>query len=408
MPEYIYKASDNTGKVVEGIMSAPEESALVAKLHGMGYIPIKVSPSSKSQKFSLSMKFSFSLPFGNVSGTDLLAFTQELSTLIKAGLPLDRSLSILVELTENEKLKEIVSELLKDIRGGRSFSDALAKHPRIFDRLYINMVKAGEAGGVLDVVLERLADFLDRSQQLKSTILNAMIYPIILICVMAIVIAVMLMFVIPRFAKIFEMMGKAIPLPTQILMSFSIALKSYWWLLAALGFIVYIAFRQYLATEGGRRAWDGLKLRLPVLRMLILKIEVARFSRTLGTLINSGVPLLQSLTIVKEVIKNVVVSHTILDVSKGAKEGKGVSGPLRSIGMFPPLAMHMIRVGEETGRLDDMLIRVADTYDLDIQNSVKRFISILEPLLILVMSFVVAFIVLSIISAILSINDISF
>ena len=389
-------------------MSAPEEGTLVTKLHSMGYIPIKISLSSAGQKLSLSMRFSsMTLPFSSVSAVDLLAFTQELSTLIKAGLPLDRTLSILVDLTEEVKLKKIVQEVLKDVRGGRSFSDALAQHPRVFDRLYVNMIKAGEAGGVLDLVIARLVDFMERSQQLKSTVLNAMIYPIILVCVMAVVIVVMLLFVIPRFTMIFESMGKALPLPTQILLSLSNAVQSYWWLFLGLGILVYILFQRWCATERGRLAWDTFKLRLPFLKTLILKIEVARLSRTLGTLINSGVPLLQSLIIVREIINNVIISQSITDISKGVKEGKGVSGPMRAAGVFPSLAMHMIRVGEETGRLDEMLIRVADTYDLDIQNTVKRFISVLEPLLILVMSFLVAFIVLSIIWAILSINDIA-
>jgi len=408
MPEYIYKATDSLGKVVEGIMSAPEEATLVSKLHNMGYMPFKISPSSTGQKLSLSMKFSVPLPFSTISGADLLAFTQELSTLIKAGLPLDRALSILVEITENEKLKKVVQEVLKDVRGGRSFSDALAQHPRFFDRLYVNMVKAGEAGGVLDIVLERLVDFQQRSQQLKSTILNAMIYPIILISVMAIVIIVMLMFVIPRFTMIFATMGKTIPLPTQILLSSSEFIQNFWWLILAVVIIISVLFQRYRNTEQGRLNWDTFKLKLPLLSDLILKIEVARFSRTLGTLINSGVPLLGALTIVKEVIKNVVVSNSISDISKGAKEGKGVSAPMRVVGIFPSLAMHMIRVGEETGKLDEMLIRVADTYDEEVQNTTKRFISALEPVLILVMALLVGFIVLSLIWAILGINDIAF
>jgi general secretion pathway protein F len=408
MPEYIYKAADSLGKVVEGVMSAPEEATLVSKLHTMGYMPIKISPSSTGQKLSLSMKFSVPIPFSAISGADLLAFTQELSTLIKAGLPLDRTLSIMVEITGTEKLKKVVQEVLKDVRGGRSFSDALALHPRVFDRLYVNMVKAGEAGGVLDIVLERLVDFQQRSQQLKSTVLNAMIYPIILISVMAIVIIVMLMFVIPRFSMIFETMGKTIPLPTQILLSSSQFIQNFWWLILAVVIIISVIFQRYRNTEQGRLKWDTFKLKLPLLRDLILKIEVARFSRTLGTLINSGVPLLGALTIVKEVIKNVVVSNSISDISKGAKEGKGVSAPMRVVGIFPSLAMHMIRVGEETGKLDEMLIRVADTYDEEVQNTTKRFISALEPVLILVMALLVGFIVLSLIWAILGINDIAF
>jgi general secretion pathway protein F len=410
MPEYLYKATDHTGKIVQGSMDVREEAAVISKLHSMGFIPIKIALSSEKRGLSipLNVKLSIPLPIREVSGKDLLSFTQELCTLIKAGLPLDRSLSILVELTESEKFRKIIQELLKDVRGGRSLSDALAQHPRVFDRLFINMVKAGEAGGFMDVVLERLVDFLERSQELKSSILNAMIYPIVLVCVMGLVIAALLIFVVPRFTSIFEMMGQEIPLPTQILLSFSLMIKNFWWLIVAIGIACYIGFQRYIATENGRYSWDNLKLRLAIIRDLILKIEVARFARTLGTLITSGVPILQALAIVKEIIGNIVISNSINDIQKGVKEGKGISLPMRSMGFFPPLAMHMIRVGEETGRLDEMLLRVADTYDREMQNSIKRFIAILEPLLILIMSGIVALIVLSIIWAIFSINEMPF
>ena len=410
MPEFLYKATDQAGKILEGGLTAADEAAVISRLRAMGYIPIQIESSSGGKKLSRSLNINIRIPalLSPVPAKDLLSFTQELSTLTKAGLPLDRSLSIVAEITDNEHLKSITQELLKDVRGGKSFSEALAHHPRVYSRLYINMVKAGEAGGVMDVVLERLVDFLERSQELKSTIGNAMIYPALLISVMGIIVSILLIFVVPKFVSIFDMMGQEIPLPTQILLSFSMIVKNYWWLIIGLMAALYAWFRNYTGKEQGRLNWDRAKLRLAVIRNLILKIEVARFSRTLGTLINSGVPLLQSLAIVKEVIGNVVISNSIATVQKAVKEGKGISLPMRSSGIFPSLAMHMIRVGEETGRMEEMLIRVADTYDREVQNAVKRFISILEPALILVMSLLVGFIVLSIIWAIFSINDVSF
>lgn len=410
MPEFIYKASDRAGKVVEGTLTAGERSDVVSKLRAMGYIPVRIEAATGGRKFSRSLRLDFALPnpLNRISGSDLLHFTQELTTLIRAGLTLDRSLTIIGEITDNQLLTDMTQELLKDVRGGKSFSEALAKHPRTFSRLYVNMIRAGEAGGVLDVVLERLTEFLERSQQLKSTIVNAIIYPALLITAMGVIVSILLIFVVPKFVEIFDTMGQELPVPTQMLLGVSMVIKNYWWLLAGVGIGCWMWFRNYTATEAGRRAWDRLKLRAAVIRNLIVKIEVARFSRTLGTLITSGVPLLSSLAIVKEVVGNVIIAEAVTTIHKAVKEGKGVSQPMRATAVFPSLATHMIRVGEETGKLDDMLIRVADTYDQDVQNSVKRFISLLEPGLILVMSVIVMCIVLPIIIAIFSINDVTF
>ncbi len=410
MTEFIYKASDRTGKVIEGSIDAVDEPSVVNKLRSMGYIPIRIGASSGGKALSRSLNLSISIPttFSRVSAKDLLSFTQGLSTLIKAGLPLDRALSIITEITDNELLKTITQELLKDVRGGKSFSEALAQHPRVFNRLYINMVKAGEAGGMMDVVLERLVDFLERSQELKSTVFNAMIYPIVLISVMGLVVSIMLIFVVPKFVDIFDSMGMELPLPTKILLAISMVIKNYWWLILGLSLAGYFWFKNYTQSENGRLTWDGITLKLALIKDLILKIEVARFSRTLGTLLISGVSLLQALTIVKEIVGNMIISNSISTIQKAVKEGKGISLPMRSTGVFPSLAMHMIRVGEETGKMEEMLIRVADTYDRDVNVSVKRFLSLLEPALILLMSIIIGFIVLSIVLAILSINDAPF
>lgn len=415
MPEYSYKATDRTGKVMEGSFDAPDEAAVVARLRGMGCIPIRIDqaargarPASRTLSFKVDFKTRFASPFKRVSETELLAFTQELSTLIKAGLPLDRSLSVVSEITENELLKGITDEVLRNVRGGKALSEALAKHPKIFTRLYINMIKAGEAGGILDVVLERLVDFLERSQELRRTVVNAMIYPLVLIVVMGIVMSVLLIFVVPRFVGIFESMHQELPLPTLMLLGFSTAVQQYWWLIFGGGIGLYVWFQKFKASEKGRRIWDDFLLKLPLIQPLILKIEVARLSRTLGTLITSGVPLLQSLGIVREIIGNTIIANTINTIQKAVKEGKGVSLPMRSLNVFPSLAVHMIRVGEETGRMEEMLIRVADTYDQDVSVTVKRLLGLLEPLLILVMALLVGFIVISIVLALFSINDITF
>ncbi len=408
MPEYIYKASDRSGKVIEGSIAAGHQSEVVSKLRGMGYIPIRISAATGSRNLSRSLSLNLSIPnpFARVSGKDLLPFTQELTTLVKAGLPLDRSLSIIVETTESEQLKSVTQELLKDVRGGKAFSEALAPHPHIFSRLYINMIKAGEAGGVLDVVLERLSEFLERSQELKGTVVNALIYPAVLISVMGVIVSVLLLWVVPKFVAIFDTMGQDLPLPTQMLLSFSMTIQHYWWLILGLAVGGCFWFHNYTGSENGRRSWDAFKLRIAVVKELIIKVEVARFSRTLGTLITSGVPLLQALMIVKEIIGNTVMADSITSVHKAVKEGKSVSAPLKSSTVFPPLATHMIRVGEETGRMEEMLMRVADTYDKDVRNSIKRFIALLEPFLILFMALIVLCIVLPIIYAIFSINEI--
>jgi len=411
MAEFYYRASDRSGKVVQGSMEAPDQAAVIAQIRRMGYVPVRIDASGSRRRVSaawLNINLDLKLvnPFGGVSGKVLLSFTQELSTLIRAGLPLDRSLSIIAEVTDHPRLKKIAEEVLRDVRGGKSLSDAFAKHPAVFNRLYVSMIKAGEAGGVLDVVFERLTDFLERSQHLRSTVANALIYPALLIVVMGLVVAGLVVFIIPRFVEIFKTLGQQPPASTRLLLCVSNVITGYWWLvlLGVLG--LYYWFKKYSATEAGRLRLDSTLLRVAILSDLILKVEVARFARTLGTLINSGVPILQALAIVKEIVGNVVIASSIARIHKEVKEGKGVSAPMRSDGVFPPLAVHMLRVGEETGRMEEMLMKVAETYDGEVQNAVKRFISLLEPALIVTMALIVVAVIVPIILAIVSINDV--
>jgi type II secretion system protein F len=404
MPEYSYKATTLSGQTVEGLMEGKDEEAVIQGLHQLGYIPIRIAAArEKGEGFRLS-----GLLPQRVGIKDVLIFTQELSTLISAGLPIDRSLNILGTLTENRKLKETVKDILKRIEGGNSLGEALGQYPRIFPKLYVNMVRAGESGGFLETILSRLARYLQSTKEIRDYLISVMIYPLILTLVSGASVVILMTFVIPRFARIFSDMGQAIPLPTQMLMSASHFVRSYWW--AGLGalVLVYLGLKAYSQDEERRLNWDRFKLRWILVGDLIKKVEVSRFTRTLGTLLQSGVSILPALTLVKEISQNLAISRSIHYVHDRLREGKSVSKSLEETNIFPPLAIHMIGVGEETGRLDEMLLKVAENYEENVQTSIKRFVSLLEPLIILVMGSVVGFIVVSMLLAIFSINEIPF
>jgi len=402
--EFSYKATDRLGKIFEGAMEGRDEKAVVESLQKLGYIPIRISASQAQG----AMKPGIRSYFERVTLKDLMLFTQELSTLIEAGLPLDRSLQILAELTEKEKFREVVRDLLRKIEAGSSFSEALSSYPGIFPRLYVNMVKAGEVGGVLNVILARLTKYLQTSKETREYLVSVLIYPALLTLVSGASIVILLTFVIPRFAKIFADMGGTIPLPTQILLSVSQFVKDYWWAIAGGLLAIGFGIRSYTKQGEGKVQWDQLKLRLALVGNLVKQMEIARFARTLGTLIQSGVPILQALQIVRETASNEIIARSIGEVHTGVKQGGSISKTLQSQGIFPPLAVHMMTVGEETGKLDEMLMRVAETYEASLQTALKRFISLLEPMLILFMGLVIGFIVISMLLAIFSINEIPF
>ena len=397
MATFSYRATTHEGSVIEGNIEAPDERSAVERLRNTGVIPLKISSSTETARWRYSLR--------STKG-DLLVFTTELSALLSAGLPLDRSLNILAQISENKHMKRIIQSILKSIREGNSFSDALRKHSDIFPRIYINMIKAGEAGGVLVVVLDKLNEYLASSKELKDHIFSAMIYPSIIMLAGSISIIVLLTYVLPKFSSIFAELGTSMPLPTQILLAFSNSLKSYWWIILILHVVGLLVLKSYIKTASGRYKWDLLKLKL--FKDIITKLETARFCRTLGTLLKSGVPLLQALNNSKEVIHNRVISSTIDAISKGAKEGKGISTPLYNAKVFPELALSMIKVGEETGHLETMLVKVAETYEKSLRLTIKRFISLLEPVMILFMGIIIGFIVLSILMAIFSITEIPF
>ena len=409
MPRYSYKAADDSGKVVEGVLEAAEEKEVVKELHNMGLIPIRITLSKGgSGNLNINISNQFLSLFKGVSSKDLMIFTQDLPSLLEAGLPVDRALAILIDAAENEKFAEVLRSILKAIQGGGYLSDAMSKHPKVFSSFYVNMVRAGEAGGVLESVLARLGEFLETSEELRDYIKSAMVYPLFLVCVGGASIIILMTFVIPKFSMIFSDMGQTIPLTTRILLGLSGVLSHYWWVILGVLAALFYFIRRYFKSQAGRLVLDHYKLTLPAVGDLVRKIEVARFARTLGTLTKSGVPILQALDLVKDIMTNQIITRSMEKVHERVKEGERLSKPLGESGVFPSLAIQMITVGEETGRLDNMLLRVAANYEKMVRNTVKRYISFLEPAMILAMGLVVGFVVLSMLMAIFSMNDMPF
>jgi general secretion pathway protein F len=351
-------------------------------------------------------RFEFRLSRG-IGARDLLALTQQLATLSEAGMPLDRALAILEELAPNARVRAVVADLLHAVRGGSSLSDALSKHhPRPFSRLYINMVRAGEKGGVLEATLRRLAEFQEARQAFTEAIVSALIYPAVITTVGAGAIVFLMTFVIPRFATMFADMGQAIPLPTQILLAASLVVQSYWWVGLLVGLGAVLGWRLWTGTAEGRLAWDRLLLRMPLVGGIIIKVETARFTRTFGTMLRSGVPVLGALAVVGDIMTTRIVGAAVHRLSDSVKRGGTVAAAMHEHTPFPALAIHMVRVGEETGRLEDMLLKTADTVESDVRSELRRLIGLLEPAIILAMGVVVAFIVVAMLLAIFSINEI--
>ena len=401
MPVFTYRAADRRGQTIDGVMEAVDARAVAEQLRKDSYFPIKVAP--QSERSSL-----LSLGGGSsrVRQRDLMAMTQMLATLFEAGLPLDRALGILEELAPSARVRTIISDLLRSVRGGSSLSEAMAKHhPRPFSRLYINMVRAGEKGGVLEISLRRLAEFLEARAAFNEAVVSALAYPAVILTVGTGAIIFLMTFVIPRFAVIFKDLGQAIPLPTQILLEISGAVHDYWWvgLLAAMAGV--LAWRMWTGTAEGRLAWDQTLLRLPLIGTLTLKVETARFARTLGTMLKSGVPVLGAMAVVGDMMSNQAVGGAVSRLADGVKRGGTIAAGMKEHTTFPALAVHMVRVGEETGRLEEMLLKTADTFETDVRTEMKRVLGMLEPIIILGMGVIVAFIVVAMLLAIFSINE---
>ncbi len=377
MPVYVWVAQTKKGRKLKGEIDAATEAIALSQLKKRNFTVKKLKLKPKD----IFENISFLKP--KVTKKDLVVFTRQFSTMIDAGLPLVQGLTILAEQSENPTFKAILKEITKDVEGGSTLAEAMKKHPKIFDSLFVNLVAAGEVGGILDTILRRLAQFIEKAERLKSQIKGAMTYPIVVMAIAIIVIAVILVFVIPVFEDMFKSFGSALPTPTQIVVNMSRFLKgNIHWVLIALGALVY-GLKRYRGTVSGRKQTDALFLKLPIFGNLLKKTAVARFTRTLGTMISSGVPILDALEIVAKTAGNVVIEEIIYEVRGSIAEGQTIAEPLSENDIFPGMVIQMIAVGEATGALDSMLEKIADFYDEEVDAAVAALTSMLEPLLML-------------------------
>ena len=401
MPLFEYKAVSPSGETVQGTMEAGSLQRVVARLQEAGNIPLQAKEAGKGGLGFLSVR-------GNrrsVGSREVGEFTQQLGTLLGAGMPLDRSLQVLVDLTENARLRRMVSDVRERVREGDSLSDALEAQHGTFSRLYVNMIRAGEIGGTLDQTLDRLTDYLERSKDLKDSVISAMIYPVLLILLASGSLVLLLVYVIPQFMPIFEELGGDLPLITKIVLAFGSVLQNFWWGLIGLCIVAAIGFRRLMADPPRRIKFDTWLLGLRWVGDLVAKLETARLARTLGTLLVNGVPLLSALSIARNVVTNTRLREDVEDASREVKTGGGLARNLGREERFPRLALQMISVGEETGQLDGMLLKVADTFDRDVRNTIDRLLSVFTPVVTLLLAVMIGTIVLSVLLAILSINE---
>lgn len=407
MPIFRYRAVNASGDVAAGELDAANEAEIVDRLRDQGLMPMQVVATAGARPVGAArpgQKRSWFAP-RRVTRNHMIALTQELATLLRAGLPLDRALEILIGLATAPPVANLLQAIRDNVRSGRSLSQALDMHREVFSRFYVNIVRAGEAGGALGTVLNRLGETMDRNKELRESVKSALIYPTILIGVAVTSLMVLLIFVVPQFQQTFAQAGKALPLPTQIVIFVATGLRKYWWLIAFLVAASVWLFRRRLARPEIRFRWDGRLLRWPLLGDLIAKVEVARFARTLATLLGNGVTLLSGLSIAKDTMGNSVLAQALDGVITRLREGKGFGGPLNETGLYPRLATQMILVGEESGRLEEMLSRVADVYDREVQLAIKRFLAVLEPMLILGLALLIFGIVLSILLGLLGMSE---
>ena len=375
MPVYIAVVESKRGRKLKREIDAPNDKIAISNLKRQNYVVKKIKPKPKDIFESIA----FMQP--KVSNKDLVIFTRQFSTMIDAGLPLVQGLTILAEQSENPTFKKMLKAITKDVEGGSTLAEAMKKHPKVFDSLFVNLIAAGEMGGVLDTILRRLADYIEKAEKLKSQIKGAMVYPMVVIVIAIMVIAVIMIFVIPVFQDMFSSMGSGLPIPTQIVINLSKFIKGniIWIILGIAGLIT--GFKYYRNTKGGRKTTDAISLKLPIFGDLLKKYAVARFTRTLGTMISSGVPILDALEIVARSSGNVILEEVIMEVRSSIAEGQTIAEPLSENDIFPGMVVQMISVGEATGALDTMLNKIADFYDAEVDAAVGALTSMLEPIL---------------------------
>ncbi|MFT4640014.1 MAG: type IV pilus assembly protein PilC [Verrucomicrobiales bacterium] len=399
MPNFNYTAIDGQGNETTGVLSADSNSQAIEMLKGNGLYPTQVleeGVGAKGKKGKKARRVKVKTG-GSIKTKILMIFTRQLATLIDSGLPLLRSLTVLGKQEPNPILRNTINTLEDSVQSGSTFSESLAAHPKIFNKLYINMVKAGELGGVLEVVLNRLAEYQEKAQKLKNKIVAAMVYPTIVMFIAVAIMAFLMLFIVPKFKVIFDEMlgGQKLPFLTEVVTNFSSNFAKYWWAVALAIIVLFLIYKFVASTKGGRFFIDSLKLKMPLFGNVQRKSAISRFARTLGTLVTSGVPILQALNITRDTAGNVVISNAIDRVHESVKEGESIVAPLEASKVFPPMVISMVDVGEETGQLPEMLLKIADVYDDEVDNAVAALTSMLEPIMIVMLALVVGTIVLA-------------
>jgi type IV pilus assembly protein PilC len=413
MPKFSYVAMDQKGKEQKGTIEVASQNEAIGRVKEMGLFPTKIvevdkakgkgekkaggGAKAKGKKKGGGINIKIPGLGGKVKSKVLTTFTRQLATLVDAGLPLLRGMRVLEKQERNPTLKSIIDELCLAVEGGSTFSEALAQHPKVFNRLYVNMVKAGELGGVLEVVLNRLAEFQEKAQKIKGKVVAAMFYPVAVLVVAVAIMGVLVVFVIPKFKEVFAGLGEGRPLPafTQFVMSISDAVRGNIIVTMISVAVVVVAFLLFIKTKFGRHVWDKFLLKVPVLGPVISKVAISRFTRTLGTLVSSGVPILQALTIVRDTSGNVVLAKAVTAVHESVKEGETITAPLEASGVFPPMVISMVDVGEQTGALPEMMMKIADNFDDEVDNAVAAMTSLLEPIMIIFLAVIVGSIVIA-------------
>ncbi len=414
MPKYSYVAMDQKGKEQKGTIEAASQNEAIGRVKEMQLFPTKIVEMDKVQEKSgkkaptggkpagkkkKGINLNIKIPGlgGGVKSKVLTTFTRQLATLVDAGLPLLRGMRVLQKQERSPVLKSILDDLSLAIEGGSTFSEALAQHPKVFNRLYVNMVKAGELGGVLEVVLNRLSEFQEKAQKIKGKVVAAMFYPVAVMVVAVAIMGVLVVIVIPKFKEVFAGLGEGRPLPafTRFVMAISDAVRNNIIVTAISIVAVVIVFLLFIKTKFGRHVWDKFKLKVPVLGPVVSKVAISRFTRTLGTLVSSGVPILQALTIVRETAGNVIIANAVNAVHESVKEGETITAPLEASGVFPPMVISMVDVGEQTGALPEMMMKIADNFDEEVDNAVAAMTSLLEPIMIVFLAVIVGSIVIA-------------
>lgn len=392
MGVFVYVAKDSRGAEVKGEIDAISMNMVNAELNKMGLKPVSVDVKQEKGGLNLDIKL---FEKKTVDKSEFVGFLRQLATLINAGLPLLRCLSILYSQQKPGPLKKIIQEVTSDIESGVALSDAFARHPQVFEKLFVNMIKAGEMAGILGEVIQRLSDFYEKSEKLRAKVKTAMIYPSFVVIVSVVVVAALVLLIVPKFAVMFKDMNLELPIITSFLITFSDILKAQWPIFLAIPFAFFIVIKFMSSSEAMRKKLDGVKLHLPGVGDLVIKVATTRFARTLGTLLNAGVPLLDALMIVKDTVGNDAVGEIILRVHNNVREGEAMAVPLKESKIFNPMVINMVEVGEETGKISEMLIKIADIYDTEVDNAVTAMTSLMEPVLIVGLALVVGFIVIA-------------